>query len=170
MTPAERMAAAEFAKGLKRVKAKTGKTQEQVAAEVGVSQGMMYQWQKCIPIPADRARAVAAALEEIDPGKISVEFRELTAQGGDIRTPALIVNQLENDVDALRYAVGVMATVFAMKRPDEGAEFADAIRATVPQKFLERGIIFELLEMFDRTADAAKAAPSSRRGAKPARG
>jgi hypothetical protein len=77
----------------------------------------------------------------------------------DPRSAALITNQLENDVDAMRYLLAGMTTAFAVMRPDEGAKIASAIRdprAGVPKKFLKNGFLKLMLDRLDAGAKKAK--------------
>jgi len=74
LSPLELSAADALALALSRC----GKTQEQVGSDVGVSQGMVWQWaNKKLAVPARRARALARAVGVADPADISVDYRNL---------------------------------------------------------------------------------------------
>lgn len=76
LTRADYEAAATFSDALQR----SGRTHEDVAAEVDVSPGMVHQWAKPLrAISLRRAPAVAAAVGIEDPATISVAFREWVA-------------------------------------------------------------------------------------------
>lgn len=163
LTPAEALASDEFKKALLRIKVKEGRTQEQVAAMVGVSQGQIWQWaNRRLPIPAQKAQSVADAVEEIDPGRLSVEYRDLT-KSESIRTPALTINQLENDVDALRHALAALAGVFVSHQPQAAAEVAAAVRAKVPARFHSGGWLADFLDAMDAVARPARRRAASAR-------
>lgn len=61
----------------------SGKTQQAIAGEVGVSQGAIWQWVHAkMRVPADRALALARALGVKDPGELSPHWAETI---GDLR-------------------------------------------------------------------------------------
>jgi hypothetical protein len=78
----------------------------------------------------------------------------------DERPLGVVMNQLENDIDALRYALAGMVAIIADERPAEGARVAEAIRKNVPQNFVVRGFLHSLLKKLD--AGARVATPSRR--------
>lgn len=76
LSPDDIKAAQAFAAALER----SGKTHEEVAAEVGVTPGMIHQWAKPLrPISFRRAAALARAVGIADPAEISVGYRDLLA-------------------------------------------------------------------------------------------
>jgi hypothetical protein len=87
----------------------------------------------------------------------------------DGRSHEQVVNQLENDIDALRFALAGMVAVIADERPGEGARVAAAIRKHVPQNFVVRGFLHSLLRTLDPvTAKAPVSSPRAVRSrAKP---
>lgn len=73
LTPAEKAAAERIAAAL----SSCGKSQEAIGAEVGVTQGQIWQWANGrLPVPAERARDLAAALNtrpaEISPAYVAI--------------------------------------------------------------------------------------------------
>jgi transcriptional regulator with XRE-family HTH domain len=84
----------------------------------------------------------------------------------DQRPSDLVTNQLENDIDALRYALIGLVAVMADERPAEGGRVAEAIRKAVPERFLMRGFLHGLLKTLDRGAASATAPRAGRRRAK----
>lgn len=88
------------------------------------------------------------------------------------RTVGHIANQLENDVDALNYALIGLVGILADERPVEGARVAAKIRNSVPKDFVIRGRLHSLLKILDKGAARAglpSAQPVSRRRAKTVR-
>jgi hypothetical protein len=75
--------------------------------------------------------------------------------------------RIDNDIDAIRHALGAIFTVMGVMRPDEGELVADALRASVPKKFLHQGLIPDLLEALESGRQAAKEALRARRLVKP---
>ena len=83
MTPEELAASDHIKDRLKSLRGK--KTQEQVAAEVGVSHGQVWQWANHrLPVPASRAKALAKAIGTT-PDLVSVEY--VNVLPNDIREP-----------------------------------------------------------------------------------
>lgn len=74
------------------------------------------------------------------------------------RSPALIVNQAENDVDALRYFVAALTATMVVTRPAEAVAVAQTIRNKAPKKFVENGLLKELLKGLD-VAKKSKSRP-----------
>lgn len=73
LSPDELAACEEF----RRLLLASPKSQEQIASEIGVTQGAVWQWAEGkIPIASGRARAAAAAVDG-DPRLISAAFRAL---------------------------------------------------------------------------------------------
>jgi hypothetical protein len=137
---------------------------------IGVTQGLVWQWaNKRLPIPADRAVDAAEAIEEIDPGRISAAYRELTKGGEDPRTPGLIVNQLENDIDAVRLALGAICLTISRTAPGAGEMLSEEL-GKVPEKFRgKQGLIHLLQQELAAEARRAEAQPAAGRAAAPAR-
>ncbi len=76
LTPADFEASDTLKAAIADAKRNLGKTQQSIGEEVGVSQGMIWQWaNRTTPVPADRARALATAVGIDDPGLISIEWR-----------------------------------------------------------------------------------------------
>lgn len=85
MTQAEKAAAKVISEALDA----SERSQEDVAADVGVSQGQIAHWKNGrLPVPAKRAAPLAKALGVADPATISVEFAESVSRNlGWISTP-----------------------------------------------------------------------------------
>lgn len=83
-------------------------------------------------------------------------------------TAAQVTRRLENDVDALRYALGALATGLAITQPAAAAAVEVALRQA-PEKFQDTGLIPALLEALHSGQKAGQAAgkASSRPRAKP---
>lgn len=65
----------------------SGRSQDDIAAELGVSQGLIWQWASArVPVPANRAVALGNALK-LDPSVVSPAFAEIisTAPIGGLR-------------------------------------------------------------------------------------
>lgn len=83
LSPEEIAAAARLASAI----AASGKSQEAIGADVGVSQGMVWQWAKArMAVPAPRALKLAEAVGLTDPGEISPAWR-LAGLGHHHTTP-----------------------------------------------------------------------------------
>jgi DNA-binding transcriptional regulator YdaS (Cro superfamily) len=73
LSPAELQAADAIAEAVRR----TDRSQDEVAAEVGVSQGLIWQWaNRRVPVPANRAVALAAAIG-LTPRVVSPAYCEI---------------------------------------------------------------------------------------------
>lgn len=141
-----------------------GLTEEGVGAIVGVSQGQISHWTSGrLPVPAKRALKLAAALSIDDPGEISVAYRDVVSRakaappGVDERRPDLMIARLENDIDALRYALGAIVTAMTAHRPAEAGDVARALRKHVPAKFVKRGYVHELLSVLEKARESRSA-------------
>lgn len=114
-------------------------------------------------MPADKARKLAkilgvtdpatlssgyAAVAEHEPGNVAVLPKQDGAQG-PLR-PDLVIARLENDVDALRYAVAALVSTMTIHRPAEAADAARVLRRSVPARFRESGLIPELAATLER--------------------
>lgn len=77
----------------------------------------------------------------------------------DPRSPALVTNQAENDVDALRFFAAALTAAMAAIRPGEGAAVAATLRKKAPKKFVENGLLKELLQVLDKGSKKAKIRP-----------
>lgn len=150
-------------------------TEEAVGAQMGVTQGQVSHWTNArLPVPARRALKLASILGIDDPGEISLDYRALAARMAanpsavsEIR-PDLEISRLQNDIDALRGALAVMAAVMVAHRPAEGAAYARALRKHVPAKFVRQGFVHELIETLEQgvaATAAASARPPSKRPA-----
>lgn len=141
---------------------RSSKKQKDVAAAVGVSDGLMWQWlHDRRPVPPDKAVRLAQELNT-DPRRISAKYAAVSASEpgnvallrkentmDDQRDLGLIIARLENDVDSLRYAMASLIAVMAVHRPAEGADVAKAIRKHVPARFVKQGFLPELLKALD---------------------
>lgn len=74
------------------------------------------------------------------------------------RSPALALNQGENDVDALRFFAAALTATMAIMRPAEARAVAAAIRLEAPDKFAKNGLLKTLLKVLDK-AKKAKTGP-----------
>jgi transcriptional regulator with XRE-family HTH domain len=102
------------------------KTQSELAAEIGVTQGMFSHWlNKKERVPANRARALADVLG-LAPEDVSIAYRQENDRD----------RKLRDDILALRFAVTGIATALSAKRQGEGVAFDSAIRE-VASKFPE---------------------------------
>jgi hypothetical protein len=132
---------------------------------MGVTPGAAWQWIKgSRPVPATKAVRLAALLD-IEPQAICAKFAEIAGVGGnvvplrdvsdeDIRRPALALRRVENDVDALRYALASIVVATVTHRPAEALAVAASIRRSVPKKYQDRGFVQELLVTLDAAARA----------------
>lgn len=73
--------------------------------------------------------------------------------------PELVIARLQNDIDALRYAVSAVISVMAVYRPIEAADAAKAIRKSVPAKFRDQGFAHELASVLEMAGKPGIAAP-----------
>jgi len=145
---------------------RSGLSQAAAAAAVGVSPANFRQWlQGMRPVPPDKAPKLAQMLD-VSPEAISEKYARVAQNDfgnvvplrrgdeQDVRRTDLAINRVENDVDALRYALAGLVSVMVIHRPAEAADAATAIRRSVPKKFLERGFVYELLQVLDATGKA----------------
>lgn len=145
----------------------SGLSDAAIANEVGVSPGMVYQWKTARrPVPAPKARILADVLKVSDPGTLSAAYGEVAGnEGGNVVAlpsqpikPELAQSRVENDIDALRYAVSALVATMVIHRPAEAVDAAAAIRRQVPAKFLDRGFVQSLLAKLDVAAKPSRAA------------
>jgi transcriptional regulator with XRE-family HTH domain len=137
-------------------------SQAGLAKHLNVSAGLVWQWLNGRrPVPAANARKLGDLLQ-INPDKISADYAEIAQQdgsgnvfsirkgdsGAEVR-PDLAQRRLENDIDAMRFALAAMTTVMVGHRPAEATAFAKRLRGSVPARFLERGFLYELLSALD---------------------
>lgn len=145
------LAAAMTAKGLKNV---------DVANHVGVTAGAVSHWVTGgRPVPVEKVSLVAEFVG-IKPEVISNRYQAIATQivpledvRKDIPTD-LAINRLENGLDAMRLAVGILAGVMVRHRPVEAADAARTIRKQLSGKYLNQGFVKELLEVLDASAKA----------------
>lgn len=136
-----------------------------VAKHMGVTEGLVSQWVTGHrPVPPDKALRLANYVGA-EPGQISAKYAQYaqsedmgnvvpmraTKDQGDLR-PDLVIARLENDVDALRYAMAAMVAAMTVHRPAEGAAVAKALRGHVPAKFVNHGFVAELLRALEKDA------------------
>lgn len=142
----------------------SGLTHEAVGEHVGVTAGQVSHWVTGRrPVPVERAEKLATYLG-IAPERICARYARLTKTGsgvalvshagtkGDERRHDLIVARLENDVDALRYAMGALVSAMVIHRPAEASDVARVLRKHVPAKFVNHGFVAELLKALDKGA------------------
>lgn len=143
----------------------SGMTKAAVADHMDVTPAAVRQWiAGDRPVPATKAGKLAALLS-VEPDRICAAYAEISKtrgnvvpiredDGSDQRRPDLAIRRLENDVDALRYAIAGIVSVSVIHRPAEALSAAAAIRKSVPKKYLERGFVYELLLTLDAAARA----------------
>jgi hypothetical protein len=125
--------------------------------------------------PKGIGHAVARAIEKatgLDRGAMDAPPAEDGDEPQEPRSVGHIANQLENDVDALSYALIGLVGVLADERPLEGARVAEKIRNSMPKEFVIRGRLHLLLRILDNGSARAglpSAQPASRRRAKTGR-
>lgn len=157
-----------------------GWTQPQLAERAGVDQGRVSkieQGKVSAPIDVQRKLADAFGLTISSLWRKAEEFSGVeprsTRDHGDepvdlsVSDPGKAASRIANDIDALRYAVGAIATAIATTRPDEGDLIVAGLRG-VPQKFLEKeGSIHLLLATVEAASRQARKHALVRRGATP---
>lgn len=139
----------------------SGITKAAIASHMNVSPGMVSQWANGLrPVPAEKAQRLGDYLS-VDPAKISAKFAEhwdtasnvvpLRQRAGEepLRQD-LQIARLENDIDSLRFAVAALVSAMTVHRPAEATDVAKTIRKNVPQKFVRRGYLHELLQALDK--------------------
>lgn len=131
-----------------------------LARELNVDAGYVSQWKNGTrPIPAKNAQAVALALGT-KPELISTAYAEMPSSNGNLALDIavtqdekprldLTINRLENGIDSLRLALGVMAGVMLAHRPAEAADVARSLRKNLKGKFVNQGFVKELLEVLE---------------------
>jgi len=137
-------------------------SQAAVAKHLNVSPGMVWQWiEGARPVAARYAKKLGELLA-VEPARISEAYSEIMQQDGsgnvvsirkastDERRPDLIARRLENDVDALRFALGAIVSTMVAHRPAEATAVGKALRGSVPARFLDRGFLYELLAVLDK--------------------
>lgn len=137
-----------------------------IAEHLGVSEGLISQWTTGHrPVPADKAGKLAKLLGVKDPTEISPGYASTLAIHEDsvaylpqladkpLRAD-LVIARLENDIDALRYAVAALVSTMTIHRPAEAADAARALRRMVPARFRESGLVHELASILERAGKA----------------
>lgn len=136
-----------------------------IAEHLGVSEGLISQWTTGHrPVSPDKAGKLAKLLG-VDPSSISPGFASVLAIQDDsvARLPQLndkplrsdlVIARLENDIDALRYAVAALVSTMTIHRPAEAADAARALRRMVPARFRESGLVHELATILERAGKA----------------
>lgn len=139
----------------------SGLTKAAISAHMGVSPAMVSQWANGDrPVPAEKAQRLGDYLS-IPPAKISAKFAEYWDTSSNVvplRKHAddeplradLVIARLENDIDSLRFAMAAMVAAMTVHRPAEASDVAKTIRKNVPQKFVRRGYLYELLQALDK--------------------
>jgi transcriptional regulator with XRE-family HTH domain len=151
---------------------------EAIAGAIGVSPALVSAWvtgRK--PVPAKRARALSDELGNVAPEAISRDYATIARQdegkvlpmpGTPAMRPELAHSRITNDIDSLRYALGVLVGVMIRHRPAEAADVLDSIQRTVPRKFRDSGFLLELTEELAAVPSSpAKGRGASRPRAKP---
>lgn len=133
--------------------------QEAVAAHIGVTPGYVSQLVTGRrPLPIDKAQKLAAYLN-VQPGTICAAWDKLANQGGGNVVPLPVTqkaseglrqSRIENDIDALRYALAAIISAMVIHRPAEALDVAAAIRKRVPAKFQQAGLIPELVSVLEK--------------------
>jgi hypothetical protein len=148
--------------------------QTDMSKSTGIASAFLFQMGKATGTSARNvsdanARKIERGLR-LDPGWIDSDSPlpdmsrgdDLLDQAGP--TKGFLQSRADNDMDAMRYALGAICAVIATKRPAEGDAIARALRRA-PQKFLAKeGSVHELiqaLEAASRQAKARKRAPAS---------
>ncbi|KAF1692682.1 helix-turn-helix domain-containing protein [Pseudoxanthomonas koreensis] len=91
----------------------------------------------------------------VSPSEIRPDLDALPDAPG--QDTGLLIARLENDIDALQFALGAVLTVMARHRPAEAEELAAQL-AKVPAKFQDRGLVPALQQALGQKAPAKKAA------------
>ncbi|MFC5488459.1 helix-turn-helix transcriptional regulator [Dokdonella soli] len=143
----------------------SGLKQAAVAEHMDVTPGAVRQWLEGErPVPATKADRLGTLLS-VAPATICAKYAVIAEQRGNVvplrhdenvdqRRPDQALRRVENDVDALRYALAGIVSVTTVHRPAEALAVAAAIRRSVPKKFLERGFVHELLVTLDAASRA----------------
>lgn len=101
-TPADKAASALIEKTIKA----SGKSQDAIADEVGVTQGTIWQWMSGMPVSAKRAPALAKAIGISDPARISVAYSQIAAhKTGESQGARLDVAKLAHLIEEVEGAV-----------------------------------------------------------------
>ena len=134
-----------------------GLTEEIVGTAMGVTQGQISHWSGGrLRVPAERASALAKALNIDDPGKLSIAFRKLQAQAVKETPPSYAADDeldaLRRELDAVRALIVTMLTVGATHRPIEAADVARRIRKHVHPAIVREAVVSETLKTIDRLA------------------
>lgn len=137
-----------------------------LARTVGCSPAEIYQWRRALrPVPATVAPKLAAALN-VAPEAICAAYAQMLKSGtGTVvpfrplsdeeqRRPDLVIARLENDIQALRYAVGALVGAMVVHRPAEASEVVRVMRKRIPPRFQEVGLIAELVAMMESRESA----------------
>lgn len=129
-----------------------------VANHAGVTPGAVSHWVTgARPVPIEKVSVVAEYVG-VKPEAISDRYGALATQivpQDDARQTMpidLTINRLENGMDAMRLAVGILAGVMARHRPIEASDAARTIRKQLSGRYLNQGFVKELLEVLDASA------------------
>lgn len=130
-----------------------GITKAAIAKALGLDPSFVSHWASGHrPVPARYARPLAEQLG-VAPEQISAAYSDVSgAQLGVLPaavSPELEVARLQNDVHALNLALASIVVVMTRHRPAEAKDAAAAIRAKVPRKFRDLGLVHELLKTLD---------------------
>ena len=128
-----------------------------IANAAGVTPGAVSHWVTGHrPVPPEKAQAVSDLLgikaETISPRFAAIYTQAVPDIAANGEPSALTINRLENGIDAMRLALGVMAGVMLRHRPVEAADVAKTIRKKLPGKFVNQGFVKELLEVLEAGA------------------
>jgi transcriptional regulator with XRE-family HTH domain len=125
MTPRELAASDHIKERLKSLRGKV--TQEQVAAEIGVSQGQIWQWaNRRLPVPANRAKALAKAIGT-SPELVSVEYADVLPT--EVREPQPVFGGDPILSDGQR----AVLEIFAQLSPEQQATWREVGSALAQQ-------------------------------------
>jgi transcriptional regulator with XRE-family HTH domain len=146
------------------VKANEGRSQKEVAELVGTDPSFLGQWSRGErPVPPEKAVLLADALRLGDPGLICKKWQRYqdaqpTGNVVPLRDPEaplrpeLVIARLENDVQAMTYAINSLFATMIFHRPAEAQAVAAAIRKTTPPKYRDVGFVAGLLRTLDKAS------------------
>ena len=152
----------------------SGLTQDFLAAQLDVTQGLIWQWANAkLRVPAHHAPPLAALLK-VDPEKISPAYADMQAKAKAVREqpatyrtdrPALTPEgRIRGDVDALRIAVAGIVEWIIETAPAKAGVLRDALTSAVENpKDLRRGFLGQLLHSLDEALPSTEAAPAHSR-------
>lgn len=140
-----------------------GMTKAAIAERIGVTPALVSQWASGLrPMSADKTPIFARVVGADNPRAFSIAYGEVEmAQGstlpirkaeasGDVREYGLTISRIENDIDAMRLAIGLLAGAMKVHRPAEAADVAASIRRSAPPKFRDKGLLGELLAILEK--------------------